>query len=189
MNCQVNEIKKSDLTEIKFITKVSVGKISKDVEIKFYVESTTTADLKVMEWITSSCTYVCDKMVFVVGVSNLGPHVAKNVKLAYMIYPFKNLNTSSIILSQGTYTYNSIGGIWNLGELPANKSAIAIFTVIPMRKGCYKALAIVKGDEYDPNLYNNFVLRKKIVTSSLEHDDLLLYFLILLFLCMNRNLR
>ncbi|MBZ9609193.1 DUF11 domain-containing protein [Clostridium estertheticum] len=73
------------------------------------------------------------------------------------------MRLSSIAISHGNYSYNNSRFIWNLGEFSKDDSPIAIITVVPTKAGVYKSSAFVKGDEYDPNMLNNYATAKTIV--------------------------
>jgi Domain of unknown function DUF11 len=176
------ELEEKNLLEFYNSVNIKHERFNKCAEIKFYISPLPKADLIVRQWVNSSNQYACNKMFFLLKVSNIGPNTAKNAKLIHIIEPLKDVKISSIITSQGNYSYDKGEFIWNLGDILKDKSAVAIISAIPIKIGTYTSLAVVKGSEFDPNLLNNFSCTRYSTVPYISEDDLILCLIILLLL-------
>ena len=113
------------------------------------IKVTPLVDLAITKVVDNANPLYGSIITYTITVVNNGPDASTNV-VVKDIWPANGLK---FITSTGTY--NPITGIWNIGELGANKIATLTITAETTAVGKFENKVSVNGTGYDSNLSNN----------------------------------
>ncbi len=114
------------------------------------VSPTPLSDLSIVKICDNMTPNVGSNLVFTLTVTNNGPSDAVNVSVNDLLpsgYDYLSDN--------GVGTYNSVSGVWNIGNLANGLSVSLEITATVKANGMYTNTAIVSGDITDPNPDDN----------------------------------
>jgi uncharacterized repeat protein (TIGR01451 family)/gliding motility-associated-like protein len=109
------------------------------------------ADLSVAQTVNNISPRVGETVTFTISVNNYGPENATGVKLTDLL-PSGCIYVSSTA-SSGTYKNQT--GLWSIGNLALNGKETLTVTAKIYSTGDYKNVAVISGDQNDPNAANN----------------------------------
>lgn len=181
MSCGCDQNAKQITNTCKMIR----GSVVKYAEAKFYVQEKCKADLMVNQFFCEKNQCSCDEVKLIIKVSNLGPSNATKVVLNEILSYEKNANKfdvkiCKIEVANGSYLYDKGVLTWNIGEVSIDESAIAVITILPLKPCICNSIAVVEGSTCDPNMMNNFSIKKMIFRHGWCNDETLLIILILI---------
>ena len=110
------------------------------------------ADLAIAKTVNNTAPNIGDMIRFTVTVVNYGPNNATGVYVTDLLPP--QLSFVSATPSKGTY--NSITGIWIIGNLEYFETVTLNITANVIETGTVVNNANVTGEVFDPNMANNY---------------------------------
>ncbi len=111
------------------------------------------ADLEVTKTVDKSRAVVGQTLVYVITARNNGPANATGVNVRDIL-PINQLNLNGQP-NVSTGSYNSATGIWNIGNLAANETAVMTVSGTITATGTIVNTATIGGNEADPRPENN----------------------------------
>lgn len=109
------------------------------------------ADVAVSKTVNNNTPVVGSNVVFTVNATNNGPYAATNVTVADLLptgYTFVSATPS-------IGTYDSITGIWNIGNLNDGANATLLVTATVNMAGDHVNTAVINASEFDLDTSNN----------------------------------
>lgn len=122
-----------------------------DATAYFTKTTVTCTDLSITQQVSSMSPVEGNELSFNITVENIGPNTATGVNVTYLLptgYTFISA-TSSL------GSYNSITGVWTIGNFANSATANLVVRAIVKTNGDYKSVAIIAGAELDPVTTNN----------------------------------
>lgn len=110
------------------------------------------ADMRVSKTVNKSQPNVGTDVIFTITASNAGPSNATNVKVTDMLpdgYTFVSASTS------GNTTYDSVSGLWTIGNMTNGSSIALSITATVNSTGDYTNTATITANEQDSDNSNN----------------------------------
>jgi uncharacterized repeat protein (TIGR01451 family) len=111
------------------------------------------ADLAIQKTADNLMPHVGDLVTFTINLYNAGPSNATNVIVTDTVNPINGLIFDSYTATQGTY--NSLNGIWTVGDLNYNSSAQLTLKFIVNSIGQITNTVVAAADEEDPHPEDN----------------------------------
>ena len=146
---------------------ISVGTISNVVVVTSYENDTNKSnnkdeienitalpivDLQINKTVNASIVNVSDRIEFTITVKNNGPCNATGVNVSEILS--KSLKLTNNITKNGYY--NVTEGIWHIGNLENNSSAVLTLVCDVILEGSISNYVEVSSFENDTNIYNNW---------------------------------
>lgn len=122
-----------------------------DATAYFTKTTVTCADLSITQQVSSMSPVEGNELSFNITVENIGPNTATGVNVTYLLptgYTFISA-TSSL------GSYNSITGVWTIGNFANSATANLVVRAIVKTNGDYRTVAVIAGAELDPVTTNN----------------------------------
>ncbi len=91
-----------------------------------------------------------DVVIWTLNITNIGPNKATGVNLSDLI------PEGLVVLKCDDENYDSKTGILNIGSLDVNEFKVITITTLVNKTGTFINNANVSGEEYDPNINNNY---------------------------------
>ena len=137
-----------------------------DFGVNITVNATKEADLAITKTVNNTSPTVGQNVAFTITAKNNGPNDATLV-LVNDLLP-AGLSFVSANATQGSY--NSITGVWTIGNLSVNGTAILTIVATVTSAGQINNIANITGNETDPNLNNNHAIA--VINSQQQTADL-----------------
>ncbi len=110
----------------------------------------TVSNLSIVKSVDNTNPNVGDNVVFTLTATNIGPSDATGVKVADVL-----ASGYTYISDNGSGSYNSLTGLWDIGDLANSATSTLKVTVLVKASGGYTNTATITGDQNDPILTDN----------------------------------
>ncbi len=140
-----------EYTNTASVTDADINDPEPDNDTDNAVVSPKMADLAIVKTVNNTAPLIGANVVFTLTVTNYGHSDATQV-IASDVIP----SGYTYLSDNGAGSYNSVTGIWTIGNLAKDQSRSLQITARVREVGNYVNGAVVMGYEYDPEPFNNF---------------------------------